>query len=79
MLGYYFGKFPDELVKLNKMSPIQAAKAIGALEPRLTPSKPKTATSAPAPARQVSGAAAPSADPSKMSMEDYAAWRRKNG
>ena len=79
MLAYYLAKNPDVLTKLNGMSEREAAKAVGRLEARLTLAKSKTATSAPAPARQVSGAAAPSADPSKMSMEDYAAWRTKNG
>ncbi|ACK84673.1 hypothetical protein [Methylorubrum extorquens] len=60
LLGYYFGKNPAELTKLNGMSEREAAKAVGRLEARLTLAKPKTATSAPAPAKQVSGAAAPS-------------------
>lgn len=79
LLAYYLAKNPDVLIKLNGMSERDATKEVGRLEARLTLAKSKTATSAPAPARQVSGAAAPSADPSKMSMEDYAAWRRKNG
>lgn len=79
LLAYYLAKNPDVLTKLNGMSERDATKEVGRLEARLTLAKSKTATSAPAPARQVSGAAAPSADPSKMSMEDYAAWRRKNG
>lgn len=79
LLAYYLAKNPDVLTKLNGMSERAATKEVGKLEARLTLAKSKTATSAPAPARQVAGAAAPSADPSKMSMEDYAAWRRKNG
>lgn len=79
LLAYYLAKNPAELTKLNGMSEREAAKTVGKLEARLTLAKSKTATSAPAPARQVAGAAAPSADPSKMTMEDYAAWRRKNG
>ncbi|MBA9067172.1 hypothetical protein FHR71_000902 [Methylobacterium sp. RAS18] len=60
LLAYYLAKNPAELTKLNGMSEREAAKAVGRLEARLTLAKPKTATSAPAPAKQVSGAAAPS-------------------
>jgi len=60
LLAYYLAKNPAELAKLNGMSAIQAAKAVGALEHRLTLAKPKKATSAPAPAKPVSGGAAPS-------------------
>lgn len=60
LLSYYLAKNPAELDKLNRMSPLQAAKAVGALEHRLTLAKPKKAPSAPAPAKPVSGGAAPS-------------------
>lgn len=77
LLAYYLAKNPAELAKLNGMSAIQAAKAVGVLETRLTLAKPNRTTSAPAPAKPVTGAAAPSFDPSKASMDDYAAWRAK--
>ena len=60
LLAYYLAKNPAELTKLNGMSPIQAAKAVGALEHRLTLAKPKKAPSAPAPAKPMAGGAAPS-------------------
>jgi len=77
LLAYYLAKNPDKLDELNRMSPLKAAKAVGALESRLTLAKPKTATSAPTPARPLAGSAAPSRDPSAMSMEEYAAFRAK--
>jgi len=76
LLAYYLAKNPGKLDELNRMSPLQAAKAVGALESRLTLAKPKTATSAPTPARPVTGAAAPGPDPSKMSFSEYEAWRK---
>lgn len=76
LLAYYLAKNPAELQRLNGMSERQAAKAVGALEQRLTLAKPKTATNAPAPAKPVTGAAAPGPDPSKMSMAEYEAWRK---
>ncbi|WHQ69468.1 hypothetical protein [Methylorubrum extorquens] len=72
LLGYYFGKNPAELTKLNGMSERAAAKAVGALEQRLTLAKPKTATAAPAPAKQVSGTSKPSSPDS-----DLDAWLAK--
>lgn len=60
LLAYYLASKPDDLAKLNRMSPIQAAKAVGALEHRLTLAKPNRKPSAPAPAKPVAGGAAPS-------------------
>lgn len=60
LLTYYLAKNPEKLAELNRMSPVQAAKAVGALEARLTLAKPKKTPSAPTPAKPVSGAAAPS-------------------
>lgn len=60
LLAYYLAKNPGELAKLNGMSPLQAAKAVGALEHRLTLAKPNRTPSAPAPAKPLSGGAAPS-------------------
>ncbi len=59
LLAYYLAKTPERLAELNRMSPVKAAKAEGALEHRLTLAKPKKAPAAPAPGRPVSGAATP--------------------
>ena len=59
LLAYYLAKTPGKLDELNRMSPLQAAKAVGALEHRLTLATPKKAPSAPAPAKPVAGAASP--------------------
>lgn len=60
LLAYYLAKNPEKLAELNRLSPLQAAKAIGALEHRLTLAKPNRTPSAPAPAKPLAGAAAPS-------------------
>jgi len=60
LLTYFLAKNPEKLAELNRMSPVQAAKAVGALEARLTLAKPKKTPSAPAPAKPVAGSAAPS-------------------
>lgn len=72
MLAYYLAKNPDVLTKLNGMSERAAAKAVGALEQRLTLAKPKTATAAPTPAKPVSGSSKPSSPDS-----DLDAWLAK--
>lgn len=66
LLAYYLAKNPEKLAELNRMNPTQAAKAVGALEPRLTLAKPKKTPSAPAPAKPVSGSAAPSSPSSEI-------------
>lgn len=56
-LAYYFSKNPDELNRLNHMSPIAVAREIGKLEVKLTePNKPtKPVTKAPEPIKPVGG------------------------
>ncbi|MBB5762407.1 hypothetical protein HNR01_002027 [Methylorubrum rhodesianum] len=72
LLAYYLAKNPDVLTKLNGMTERQATKEVGRLEGRLTLAKPKTATAAPAPAKQVSGSSKPSSPDS-----DLDAWLAK--
>ncbi|KQP99716.1 hypothetical protein ASF59_09920 [Methylobacterium sp. Leaf121] len=72
LLAYYLAKNPNVLTELNGMSERAAAKAVGRLEQRLTLAKPKTATAAPPPAKQVSGASKPSSPDS-----DLDAWLAK--
>lgn len=72
LLAYYLAKNPDKLAELNRMSPLQAAKAVGALEHRLTLAKPKKTPSAPAPAKPVAGSAAPSSPDA-----EFDAWLTK--
>lgn len=66
LLAYYLAKNPAKLDELNRMSPLQAAKAVGVLETRLTLAKPKKTPSAPAPAKPVSGSAAPSSPDAEL-------------
>ena len=80
-LIYFLGKNPDELEKLGDMSPAQATRYIGRLEARLTTEQPATTkkvTSAPKPIDPLGTGktAAGSKDPEKMSMEEYAAYRK---
>ncbi|GJE75877.1 hypothetical protein [Methylorubrum suomiense] len=76
LLAYYLAKNPDVLTKLNGMTERAAAKAVGALEARLTLAKPRTATAAPAPAKPVAGAAAPSSPDAEIDAWLAKTYRR---
>jgi hypothetical protein len=76
-LAYHFAKNPQQLAEINQMTPSRAARELARIEARLSTPEPKRQTSAPPPARPLSGGAAPKADPSKMSMEEYVTWRAK--
>lgn len=78
-LAYHLAKNPGQIRALNGLSPTQAARELARIEARLSIPTPKKQTSAPAPMKPVAGGAAPSADISKMSMEEYAAYRKKQG
>lgn len=74
LVAYHIAKNADLEAELASMSPTQAARKIGQLEARLSLPKPKSATSAPAPARPLKGAATPAKSPADMTMEEYVAW-----
>jgi hypothetical protein len=72
LLQVHLATKPDELAKLNRMSPVQAAREIGRLEARLALPKPRTETRAPAPVRAPRGGATPTSHESEMN-----AWLSK--
>lgn len=80
-LLYHLAKNPDVLLRLNTMSERQAARELGKIEALLaatTVTAPAKLTQAPKPASvsQPIGSAATSKDPSKMSVEEYMAFRK---
>lgn len=82
LLAYHLAKNPSKVADLNRMSPAAAAKEIGSLEARIRGPQLKTTTKAkppkPAPRGGGGGGTAP-ADPNKMTMDQYVAWRAKQG
>jgi len=60
LLLYHLAQNPGKVAQLNEMSPVAAARELGRIESRLSLPKPNNVTKAPAPARGISGAAAPS-------------------
>lgn len=82
---YQLAKNPEEAARLSNMSVRQLDREIGRMEaaigskPAPTPPAART-TNAPPPARPNTPAAAPAnTDPSRMSMDEYEAWRRAQG
>lgn len=78
-LAYHVASNPAKAAELSSMTPMDAAREIGRMEAMLTPPQPKTKTAAPTPLKPVRGGGKPIADPSKMSMSEYRAWRQNSG
>lgn len=69
---------PDEVARIAGLSPARQAAEIGKLETKLA-SAPKV-SNAPAPIKPIgTRGSATNSDPSKMSMEEYAEYRKKSG
>ena len=65
---------------LVSMTPVEAAREIGRLEARLSLPQSRKATSAPDPISPVRGGTSASAkDPTKMTADEYNAWREAGG
>lgn len=79
-IAYYLGKNPDEAMRIATLDPVRQGFELAKLEAKLvTPgSQVKTATTAPEPINPVRPRErAPAADPSKMTMAEYANWRKQ--
>jgi hypothetical protein len=74
---YHLGTNPQLAEQLYRMSPVEAAMAIGRLEATLSrPARNKT--NAPDPIEPVSGGSGtPTVDPDRMTPEQWLAWRNK--
>lgn len=79
-IAYYLGKHPDEAMRIANLSPVKQGFELAKLEAKLvTPGgQAKTASTAPEPINPVRPKErAPAADPSKMTMAEYANWRNQ--
>ncbi len=79
-IAYYLGKNPDEAMRIANLSPVRQGFELAQLEAKLTTpgSQAKTASNAPEPINPVRPRErAPAADPSKMTMAEYANWRKQ--
>jgi hypothetical protein len=74
----YMASNPDDIERISKLSPARQAAELGKLEARL--STVKQHKEPPAPIRTVTGGGTVNhGDPSKMPMDQYIEWRKKNG
>lgn len=77
-IAYHLGKNVQEAAKIAALPANRQAVELGKLEARLSAPRPLP-KQPPAPVQPVSGiAAGGSKDPGKMSMSEYAAWRKAN-
>jgi hypothetical protein len=90
-LIYHLASNPDIAARLNKMTPLGAAREMGRIEDSLTkapdpveanpepaPVRAKT-TSAPPPAKPLTSGRSTTVDPAKLSMDDYVKLRQSQG
>lgn len=79
-IAYYLGRSPDEAMRIALLDPVKQGYELARLEAKLaTPQQSaKAVTSAPEPINPVRPrASTPSGDPAKMTMGEYAVWRKK--
>lgn len=76
-IAYFLGSNRQEAARISQMEPLEQARALGAIEARLSMPKPKTQTEAPDPITPIKPKSSGGLkDPSKMSMEEYMAARK---
>lgn len=75
-IAYHLGSNHQEARRISQLSPVSQAREIGKLEVALTAEPPKKQTTAPDPPNTLKGKATAQKDPSKMSTEEYRAFRR---
>lgn len=86
-LLYHLANNPEIVDRLNEMSPYRAAMELGRIEDKLpsaakappTPPRETTQSKAPAPITPVAPGSTTTKDPTKMDMEEYKAFRAKQG
>lgn len=74
-IAYFLGSNPQEAARIAHMPPLAAAAEIGRIEAQLSAPAPKRETKAPKPVKPVGSGEKVSKDPSKMTFEEYKAWR----
>lgn len=75
-VAYYLGTNRQEAERISRLPPMEKARALGAIEARLSVAPPVTQTKAPAPITPIKGKATAAKDPSKMTMDEYMAARK---
>lgn len=87
-IAYHLAKNPDEAERLSTLPPLAAARELGRLEASLAKSAPpqgaaapalKPVSKAPAPIKPIGAGTTTNQDPARMSMDEYAKWRKAQG
>ena len=79
LLTYHLAKNPAEAQRISQLSHVAQIKALGAIEASLMQKPALQVSKAPSPITPINSGTRASPDPSKMSMDEYQAWRKKNG
>lgn len=74
-LAYYLGTHRAAAAQIAQLTPLEAARELGAIEARISLPKANSTTSAPDPITPVSPKASARKDPSKMTMAEWRAYR----
>ena len=78
-IAYQLCKNPDEALAIGRLSPLEQARRLGALEASLSRPPASKVTKAPDPVTPIGGAGGATADPTKMTVDQYRAWRAAGG
>lgn len=76
-VAYYLANNPQDVYAFQGMTPVQVGKRMAELEAMVRPAKPSKPPP-PRPPSTVSGASEATPDPSKMSTQEWMAWRNSN-
>lgn len=74
-LTRYLAEHPEEGARIEKLSPLQAAREMGRIEARLEAIKPTRASNAPDPMQRPRGNERVRIDPDKLSVDEWKKWR----
>jgi hypothetical protein len=75
-LAYAIASNPARAAALSRMTPIEAARAIGRIEAGISRPRPRVETQAPEPIRTVQSRSSPGKSPESMSYVEYRKWRQ---
>jgi hypothetical protein len=78
LIAYELARNPDRLAEMSRMTPIELAREMGRLEAAVKVPAAKKQTTAPPPPTTLRGGAAPSFDPAKADMNEFADWLQKD-
>ena len=78
-VAYHLGSNPKLAYAMAQMNPVEAAREFGKLEATLSAPKTRNKTNAPDPVNPVRPKASATTDPTKMSVDEYRAWRAAGG